>query len=296
MRSLDPEQFNKYIRENVRGVIDDYQLIKRRDKVAVGLSGGKDSILTLHILVELLEELDFEIFAVSIDEGISGYRCDGIAAARKNAEKLGVELIEGSFKEEFGFSLEQVANIYPSACIPCGVFRRQLLNKISHELGADKVATGHNLDDEIQSFLMSFAKADIRRFSKFGPKLDKIHPKLVPRIKPLWKVPEKDVGIWAVMNNVDVHFAECPYSKTSLRAKVKNYLNQLESKRPGTKLSILESFSKTFKFQKKSIIIGLCKKCGQPSSLDICKACEMVEDIKNRKYIKRVCLKYYIWS
>jgi uncharacterized protein (TIGR00269 family) len=282
MRSFDPEQFNQYIRKNARDVIEEYQLIKPKEKVAVGLSGGKDSVLTLHLLVELMEELDFEIFAVSIDEGISGYRFDGIDAARKNAEKLGVELVEGSIKEEFGFSLDQIANLYQSACIPCGVFRRQLLNKISHELGADKVATGHNLDDEIQSFLMSFAKADIRRFSKFGPKLDRIHPKLVPRIKPLWKVPEKDVGIWAVMNKVDVHFAECPYSQTSLRSKVKKYLNDLESKRPGTKLLILDSFSKTFKFQNKSITIGQCNKCGQPSSLDVCKACEMVQEINNR--------------
>ncbi len=279
MKSLDPTEFNQYIRNNAREVIMDYQLIKPIERVAVGLSGGKDSVLTLHLLVELMDELDFELVAVSIDEGISGYRGEGINAARVNAAKLGVELVEGSFKEEFGFTLDQTADLYQSACIPCGVFRRQLLNKISNELGADKVATGHNLDDEIQSFLMSFAKADFRRFSKFGPKLDRIHPKLVPRIKPLWKIPEKDVGIWAVMNKVDVHFAECPYSHTSLRAKVKNYLNELEGKRHGTKLSILESFSKTFKFQKKEIIMGVCSRCSEPSSLNICKACEMVEEI-----------------
>jgi uncharacterized protein (TIGR00269 family) len=282
MISLDPPEFNQYIRDTAREVIIDYELIQPNERVAVGLSGGKDSVLTLHLLVELMDEFDFELIAVSIDEGISGYRGEGVKAARINANKLGVELVEGSFKEEFGFTLDQVADLYQSACIPCGVFRRQLLNKISHELGANKVATGHNLDDEIQSFLMSFAKADFRRFSKFGPKLDRIHPKLVPRIKPLWKIPEKDVGIWAVMNRADIHFAECPYSHTSLRAKVKNYLNQMEGKRKGTKLSILESFSKTFKFQKKEIIVGQCHRCSEPSSLNICKACEMVEDIKKR--------------
>jgi len=280
MKSLDPAEFNHYIQNNAREVIIDYQLIKPKERVAVGLSGGKDSVLTLHLLVELMDELDFELVAVSIDEGISGYRGEGINSARVNAAKLGVELVEGSFKEEFGFTLDQAADLYQSACIPCGVFRRQLLNKFSYELGADKLATGHNLDDEIQSFLMSFAKADFRRFPKFGPKLDKIHPKLVPRIKPLWKIPEKDVGIWAIMNKVDVHFAECPYSHTSLRAKVKNYLNELESKRQGTKLSILESFFTTFKFQKKEIIMGVCSKCSEPTSLNICKACEMVEEIQ----------------
>jgi uncharacterized protein (TIGR00269 family) len=282
MKSVDQFEFNQYIMDTARGVIQDYHLIEPHDKIAVGLSGGKDSVLTLHLLVNLMEELDFELIAVSIDEGVCGYRVEGINAARTNAVKLGIELVEGSFKKEYGFTLDQVADLYQSACIPCGVFRRQLLNKISNELGVDKLATGHNLDDEIQSFLMSFAKADFRRFSKFGPKLDRIHPNLVPRIKPLWKLPEKDVGMWAVMNNVDVHFAECPYSHTSLRSKVKNYLNQLEGKRKGTKLSILESFSKTFKFEKKEINIGLCKLCNEPSSLNICKACEMVEDIKNR--------------
>jgi uncharacterized protein (TIGR00269 family) len=282
MKSLNPAKFNQYLMDEAREVIMDYQLIKPKELVAVGLSGGKDSVLTLHLLKELVDELDFELIAVSIDEGISGYRSKGIDSARVNASKLGVELIEGSFKEEYGFTLDQASDLYQSACIPCGVFRRQILNKISYELGADKVATGHNLDDEIQSFLMSFAKADLRRFSKFGPKLDRIHPKLVPRIKPLWKIPEKYVGIWAVMNSIDVHFAECPYSHTSLRAKVKNHLNRMEGQRQGTKLSILESFSKTFKFQKKEISIGQCMRCSEPSSLNICKACEMVQDINSR--------------
>lgn len=282
MKSMGRFEFNQYITNSARDIIQDYNLIEPHDRIVIGLSGGKDSVLTLHLLAELMEEFDFELIALSIDEGVSGYRGEGINAARSNADKLGIELVESSFKKEYNFTLDQISNIYQSACIPCGVFRRQLLNKISNQLGADKLATGHNLDDEIQSFLMSFAKADFRRFPKFGPKLDRIHPDMVPRIKPLWKIPEKDVGMWAVMNNVEVHFAECPYSHTSLRSKVKNYLNILEGKRQGTKLSILESFSQTFKFEKKEIIIGQCKLCNEPSSLNICKACEMVEDIKNR--------------
>lgn len=279
MKTLDPERFTAYIENTARSVIKGYELIQPRELVVVGLSGGKDSILTLHLLYKFMEDFDFKLKAVSIDEGIEGYRAHGIEAARKAASDLDVELVESSFKEEFGFSLDDVVDRYKSGCIPCGVFRRYLLNKTAFKIGADKLATGHNLDDEIQSFLMSFARADFRRFTKFGPKLDRIHPKLVPRIKPLWKIPERDVGIWAVMNEVDVHFAECPYSHSSLRAKMKNYLNNLESKRPGTKLSILQSFEKTFKFHKKQIEMGECTLCGEPSSLNVCKACEMVEEI-----------------
>ncbi len=159
MKYQDHEEFNQHIMDTVRDVIKDYQLIKQGDRVAVGLSGGKDSVLTLHLLVKLIDELDFELIAVSIDEGISGYRGQGIATARANANNLGVELVEVSFKDEFGFTLDQVSNLYQSACIPCGVFRRNLLNKISSELGADKVATGHNLDDENPVFSHEFCKS-----------------------------------------------------------------------------------------------------------------------------------------
>jgi len=280
---IDGASFNNKIVEGAREVIDEYKLIDANELVAVALSGGKDSVLTLHILADLMEELKFDLVAVSIDEGISGYRSEGVEAARVNCEKLGIELVEGSFKQDYDFDLDDLYGLYQSSCIPCGVFRRQLLNKISNQLGADKLATGHNLDDEIQSFLMSLAKAELRRFYKFGPKLDRIHPDMVPRIKPIWKILEKDVGTWAVLNNIEVHFAECPYSETSLRSKIKGYLNKLEVKKPGTKLSILESFSKSYQFEKKDVIMGVCSICGEPSSLDVCMACEMITEINDKK-------------
>ncbi|HMK54372.1 MAG TPA: TIGR00269 family protein, partial [Methanobacteriaceae archaeon] len=195
--------------------------------------------------------------------------------------KLGVELLEVSLKAEMGITLDQAAKFYQTACVPCGVFRRYLLNRFASELSADKLATGHNLDDEVQSFLMSFTRADTRRFTKFGPKLDRIHPKMVPRIKPLWLIPEKEVGLWAVLNEINVHMAECPYAYTSLRSNLKNYLNQLEEKRPGTKRNILKSFQKSFQFDqsKKKIELHECEHCGQPSSTTLCKACEMKNEI-----------------
>ncbi len=169
MKSLDHAEFNQYIQNNAMEVIRDYQLIKPKERVAVGLSGGKDSVLTLHLLAELIEEFDIELVAVSIDEGISGYRGEGVKSARVNAAKLGIELVEGSFKKEFGFTLDQVADLYQSACIPCGVFRRQLLNKISYELGADKVATGHNLDDEYPIVPYEFCEGRFQEVLKIWP-------------------------------------------------------------------------------------------------------------------------------
>lgn len=280
MEPLSKEKFNQGLTKRVKTLIKDYKLLEHGEKVAVALSGGKDSVLTLHLLHQFQEEFNLQLVAISIDEGIAGYREEGLEVARENAEKLDVKLVEKSFKDELGLTLDCAENLYKSSCIPCGVFRRYLLNKTAYQLGADKVATGHNLDDEIQSFLMSFARADFRRFSKFGPKLQQIHPQLVPRIKPLWKVPEKDVGIWAVLNEVPVHLAECPYAQRSLRAKIKGYLNNLEEDRPGTKIAIMESFEKTFQSKETTVKLVECEICGEPSSLNVCKACEMLEYIK----------------
>lgn len=288
MKHLDSQDFNQDLEKRVKKVIADYKLIDNNDKVAIALSGGKDSVLVLHMLEKIKDEsdLDFELVAVSVDEGIGGYRREGIQAARNNASKVGVELIEVSLEKELGLTLDHAARIYRTACVPCGVFRRYLLNKTAHQIGADKLATGHNLDDEVQSFMMSFVRADTRRFAKFGPKLDRIHPKMVPRIKPLWMIPEKEVGLWAVMNGVDVHLAECPYAYQSLRSRLKDYLNRLEEDRPGTKLNILQFFQKSLIQDKEQIKhvrqlkLYECCLCGEPSSSETCKACEMLEEIK----------------
>jgi uncharacterized protein (TIGR00269 family) len=283
MKHRDYQNFNQKLENKVKKVITDYNLIDNGDKVAVALSGGKDSVLTLYILDKLLKEndFDFELLAIAIDEGISGYREDGTESARNNAYQLGVEYHEVSLKKEIGFTLDEAAKFFKTACVPCGVFRRYLLNRTANQLGVDKLATGHNLDDEVQSFLMSFARADVRRFAKFGPRQDRIHPKMVPRIKPLWLVPEKDVGMWAIMNEVEVHLAECPYAYQSLRSRLKNYLNHLEEDRPGTKMNILQFFQKNLQIDKKQVKIHQCHICGEPSSASICKACEMQEFIKN---------------
>jgi uncharacterized protein (TIGR00269 family) len=279
---LNKDQFNKYIENTVRSTIEQYKLLEWDEKIAIALSGGKDSILTLYILNKLKKEYNLDLVAITIDEGISGYRNEGLEIARENAKVMDIELIEKSFFEEFRFKLDNIYNKYSSACIPCGVLRRYLLNKTAYQIGASKIATGHNMDDEIQSFIMSFARADLRRFSKFGPKLDIIHPKLIPRIKPLWKVPEKDIGAWAVLNNVEVHFAECPYSNMSARSKMKEFLNNMEAKRKGTKANIFKSFIQTLNFEKKPANLHECVKCGEPSSLNICKACEMIGEINKR--------------
>ena len=285
MVKLQKDEFNTRIFTRINNLIDEYDLIREGELIAVALSGGKDSVLTLHALKNYQEFLDFDLIAISVDEGIEGYRCHGITTAVQNAKDLGIKLIQKSFKEEAGFTLDEVYGDFKSACIPCGVFRRNILNKTAYELGAVKIATGHNLDDEIQSFLMSFARGDTIKFSKFGPELDVIHPKLVPRIKPLWNTPEREVGMWAILNDIDIHLDECPYSYLSLRAKIKEFLNVNEDAFPGIKNNVMESFKKILTFDGDiSANLNECSECGEPTSSGVCKACELKKLIsQNRK-------------
>ena len=278
MVKLNKDEFNEKIFTRINNLIDDYQLIKEGELIAVALSGGKDSVLTLHALKNYQKYFDFDLVAISVDEGIEGYRQHGIDSAIKNAKDLDIELVQKSFKSEEGFALDDIYSNFKSACIPCGVFRSNILNKTAYELGAGKIATGHNLDDEIQSFLMSFARGDTIKFSKFGPELDVIHPKLVPRIKPLWNTPEKEVGMWAVINDIDIHLDECPYSHLSLRAKIKEFLNVSEDKYPGVKQNVMESFNQILTFENDiNANLNECEVCGEPTSSNICKACELKE-------------------
>jgi uncharacterized protein (TIGR00269 family) len=288
MAIVNKKTFNEDIISKIRKLIMDYALIEDGDLIAVALSGGKDSILTLHALSYFKnnEGFDFDVVAISVDEGINGYRGHGIETARRTTKKLGVKYVEKSFREEFGYTLDDICGYFKSACIPCGVFRRNILNKTAHKIGADKIATGHNMDDEIQSYLMTFSRADILKFSKFGPISDRIHPKLVPRIKPLWGISEKDVGTWAVINEVPIHLDECPYSSLSLRGKTKTFLNQIESNNPGTKQNIMDSFKEIFNIEPTNATPGDCSRCGEPSSSDICMSCKISDFIEKNRNLK----------
>ena len=278
---MDIQKFNQRIMGRIRGLIDDHELIQPGEHIAVALSGGKDSVLTQHALSDLRGDLDFELTAITVDEGIRGYRSEGVMVARENAELLGVELLERSFRDEFDFELDRVTDRFSSPCIPCGVFRRWILNRTAREIGATKIATGHNMDDEIQSFIMSLARGDVRKFSKFGPELQRIHPAMVPRIKPLWSTPERDVVFWAVLNDVKVHLDSCPYSDLSMRSRIRDFLTHLESENQGLKLRVMESFSKTFLPLSETEGLRECVRCGEPSSGEKCKACEFLELIKS---------------
>ncbi|HTX60672.1 MAG TPA: tRNA 2-thiocytidine biosynthesis TtcA family protein, partial [Methanobacterium sp.] len=140
--------FIESVDEKVLKTIRRHQLIDKGDKVLMALSGGKDSVVALHILNTLRDRKIIELTAVTIDEGIKGYREDGLRIAAENAEKLGVKHRIVSFQEYFGHTLDEMmgssqpgdAREKRHACTYCGVFRRWILNRVAKEEGATKIA------------------------------------------------------------------------------------------------------------------------------------------------------------
>ena len=277
------DHFIQDFERRVAETLQKNNMVRDGERIAVAVSGGKDSTALLFCLSRILERKDVELVAVTVDEGIAGYRDDTIKAANAIAKQLAVEQHIVSFQEEYGYSLdEMVPGKKVAPCTYCGVFRKNALNRAAKRLGADKVATGHNLDDEAQTILMNYLKGDIERLMRFRPR--RAQKGLVPRIKPLREMPEKEIALYCMVNDVFTESRECPYANLSLRADVRDMLNTLEREFPGTKQSTVQGFEKIAAKAQGSYAqmdLAACKECGEPCVMQLCKACELLDILRS---------------
>lgn len=267
-------------------------MIRPGDKIAVALSGGKDSVVVLHLLHKFNEMhgKSIKLLALTIDQGLKGEE-QNLKNAKEVAETRGVERFILSFREEFGYTLDELAALKPGVC-NCGVFRRNLLNRKARALGADKLATGHNLDDETESALMNFMSGSIVRMARGDGIVN--NAKFVRRIKPLRKSPEEEVALYAGFVFPDMRFSpECPYRGEVIRRNVKRVVDELEGRHPGLRYQILESSERLGEVLRKEanlpVKLSECRICGEPSSSEVCNACqlrEQIEEAAGRKGMK----------
>ena len=254
-------------------------------RIAVATSGGKDSTVCLHILHSLLEEYALDIIAIAVDEGIEGFRNIKLHRLKKFAQNLGVDLNVVSFKEFFGASLDEMVKLslgkgfMYKPCTICGVLRRYLLNKTARELGVEYLATGHNMDDEAQSILMNILKNNIDKIARSAPITAIKHKKFIPRLKPLYYCTEKEVMTYALIQHFEIPVVDCPYLFFNERRILRRWLNKVEYLRPGTKKRLISLKNRiSLNSQREPTKrVKLCTKCGEPSSEDICKTCQILE-------------------
>ncbi len=286
---LCKSHFIEYFESKVFKTIRQFELVGKEENLGVALSGGKDSLTTLHILNKLSKQNPkIKINAIAIDEGIQGYRDKTLKTAIGFCEKNNIQLHIFSYKEEFGLTLDEMLKILDvKPCSICGIFRRYLLNKKSKELKLTKLATGHNLDDECQSILMNQMRNDIAASARLGPKTGIIQNEnlFVQRIKPLYLCTEKEVTTYAFINGLLDSFNECPNAPQAFRANVRDMLNEIEQKNPGTKYSVVNSFLQVLPMLKEKFkggTINICAKCSEPAANEVCNACVYLEKLKGK--------------
>lgn len=292
-RHMCAEHFIRMFDKRFRKTVRRFGMLRKGDRVAVGLSGGKDSCVLLHSLNELKRDLPFELVAIAIDEGIKGYRERTLKIAKRECEALGVEHVVYKFGKEAGRTLDELVNARKQGtgnrkretgacdlpCSQCGVLRRYLLNKGARESGADRLAVGHNLDDIAQTVLMNIMRNEPSRLARLNEPLVK-NGRFVPRIRPLMLTPEKENAVYAYLKGIVLERVECPYAHTAFRSHVRKMLNGTEERYPGTKFKIVNSFldiedALRSKYAKHAAIAE-CPSCGEPCSKGECMFCRMV--------------------
>lgn len=277
--------FIESIEKKVIKTVKKENLLDKGDKVLVALSGGKDSVTTLEILNSFRERNIIDICAVTVDEGIANYRQEGVDIAVRHAERLGIEHKVVSLNDEYGITLDEIMQKenHKGSCTYCGVFRRTIINKAAREMGATKIATGHNLDDEVQAIMMNYLEGNTDNMGKLGAKTVSDAKEFTVKIKPLREIPEREIGLYVVAKELEVHFDSCPYAMQSFRGEVSEVINQLNLKHPTIKYSTLRGYDKIKPLLKdefkKENTYGRCKRCGEPSSNELCKACSFLEEL-----------------
>ena len=293
--NLCKNHFIDYFEDKVFKTINKYQLIGRSERLCVAVSGGKDSLTVLYLTKKYLEKNNLpanNLLALAVDEGIDQYREKTLIDLRKFCAEHAIPLTIVSFQQELGKTLDQAYPIInkdasKKPCNVCGVWRRYLLNKHAKRLGADKVITGHNLDDEAQAIIMNIFKANTKLAGRLGP-ISGIeeHDLFIQRVKPLYFCAEKEVRLYALLKNFQIQFTECPYSKEGYRHHIQEMLNDFEHKYKGTKQGIVNSFlamlpSLQNQEKKGPSSIQQCSRCQEASNKEVCNACMMKETIQN---------------
>ena len=207
------KHFINYFEDKVFKTINRFQLLGRNEKICVAASGGKDSLTVLYLTKKYLEKNGLptnNLFALAIDEGIDNYREKTLIDLKKFCLGHSIPLQVVSFQEELGKTLDYAyplinrdANKKP--CNVCGVWRRYLLNRYARKLGADKLVTGHNLDDEAQAIVMNLFKANTKLAARLGP-ISGIEENVLftQRVKPLYLCAEKEVRLYALLKGFQI--------------------------------------------------------------------------------------------
>ncbi|MBN2458610.1 TIGR00269 family protein [Candidatus Woesearchaeota archaeon] len=289
--TLSDQAFRNLVEKKVRRTIRKHRLFTLKDRIAVAVSGGKDSVVCMYIL----KKMGYSIRAVTIDPGIGKYSQENLKNLKSICKRYEIALDVISFKEELGMGIRKILSkmrsegIDYSACMICGILKRYLLNRYAKENSFVAIATGHNLDDEAQAFLMNVFRNDFRLAVRQGPKPGITRSAgFVQRVKPLYNISEQEIIRYSKAMRFPVYYGICPLSTDAYRRQFIAILDGFEKKHPSVKYNILgfqEIMAKGIKStghgkSGNGTRVGRCERCGEPSSNSVCKACHIMEKLE----------------
>lgn len=233
---MTPERFDIYqgkysvqlLMGYIRRAVQQYDMLQDGDKVAVGVSGGKDSVALLVGLAGIRRYIGihFDLAAITLDLGFDGIESD-YTPIRQLCEELGVEYVEKATNiGHVVFDIRKETN----PCALCAKMRRGALHDLAKELGCNKLALGHHYNDAIETFMMNLLIEG--RIGCFAP-VTYLHRKDITVIRPLCLAPEKDVISAVRRNQLPVVKSRCPADKGTAREEMKQFLKELEKEHNG---------------------------------------------------------------
>lgn len=221
----------------VRRAVDDYNMISEGDRIAVGVSGGKDSLTLLAALCDLktFYPVKYEVYAIIVDMGFEGVDFSEI---ERFCQSLGVPLkIVKTNISHVVFNVKKEKN----PCSLCARMRRGSLHDAVLEFGCNKLALGHHYDDVLETFMLNLFNEG--RLGTFSP-VTYLDRKKITMIRPLLYAPEKDIRYFVSKTPLPIMKSPCPADGATKREEMKQFLKQLDRDNKGLKHRIFGAICK----------------------------------------------------
>jgi uncharacterized protein (TIGR00269 family) len=282
--------FNTFVHDQTAKAIRSQKMFGKDDRILVAVSGGKDSLALWDILLKLGYKAD----ALYVNLGIGGYSERSYEKVRRFSETiaapLGATLHIHTVAEEEGAGIKELSQlVHRPTCSTCGMIKRYQFNRAALEGEYDVMATGHNLDDEAARLLGNVLHWQDEYLDKQGPSLPASVEGFAKKVKPLFRLTERELAAYCVLNTIDYIVDECPMAQGARTLLYKEVLNRLETESPGTKQTFYWRFlerqakgqsTPSNMMEKDQAMLHPCSVCKQPTTAEVCSYCKLMARAK----------------
>ena len=282
--------FTNFVHDQVARAIKSETMFGKDDRILVAVSGGKDSLALWNILLKLGYKAD----GFYVDLGIGGYSERSHTMVRQFADTIGVPsgavLHTHTVEREEGAGIKELAQlVHRPTCSTCGTIKRYQFNRAAVVQEYDVMATGQNLDDEAARLLGNVLHWQEDYLDKQGPTLPASVDGFAKKVKPLYRLSERELAAYCVVNNIQYIVDECPMAQGARTLLYKEVLNRLETESPGTKQYFYWGFlekqrkkraSSEGMLERDQALLHPCSACGQPTTAEMCSYCKLMARAK----------------